>query len=270
MNWKRILIGKWSWWRPLQSLVFIYLMLVCIAVFFADGMIFMPPPASYQADAKNLLELKTSENESISAIHLKASPGQPTLLYSHGNAEDLGDSSELYAAWHAMGLGVAAYDYPGYGHSTGKPTEASCQRAVLTVWNHLVASGVPAASIVIVGRSVGSGPSTWLASREKAAGLVLIAPFTSAFAVRFPVPILPRDRFPNLKLIRGIDVPLLIIHGADDFIIPASHGEKLHVASPASDKTVQLIPGAGHNDLFVIAGDEIVDSIAAFSQRVVE
>jgi len=270
MNWKRILIGEWSWWRPLQSLVFIYLMLVCVAVFFADGLIFMPPPASYQADAVNLLELETAKGEVITTLHLKAAAGRPTLLYSHGNAEDLGDSSELYAAWHAMGLGVAAYDYPGYGHSTGKPTEASCKRAVRAVWDHLVASGVPASSIVIVGRSVGSGPATWLASREKSAGLALIAPFTSAFAVRFPVPILPGDRFHNLKLIRRIDTPLLIIHGAKDSIIPSSHGGKLHAASPASDKTLHLIENAGHNDLFAIAGDEIIDSIHEFSQRVVE
>lgn len=270
MNWQRILIGKWSWWRPLQSLVFIYLLLACFAVFFADGIIFLPPPASYQAGSEQLFELQTEEGETISAIHLKAAAGQPTLLYSHGNAEDLGHSSELYAAWHAMGLGVAAYDYPGYGHSTGKPTEASCQRAVRAVWHHLVASGVPASSIVIVGRSVGSGPATWLASREKAAGLALIAPFTSAFAVRFPVPILPGDRFPNLELIGSIDTPLLIIHGAEDSIIPSSHGSKLHAASPAADKTFRLIKNAGHNDLFAIAGDEIIIAIHEFSQRVAE
>jgi alpha-beta hydrolase superfamily lysophospholipase len=269
MNWKRILIGRWSWWRPLQSLAFIYLLLACFAVFFADALIFMPPPASYQPGSEHLLELQTGEGESITVLHLKAAAGQPTLLYSHGNAEDLGDSRDLYTAWHAMGLGVAAYDYPGYGHSTGKPTEASCQRAVRAVWDHLVGSGVPPSSIVLVGRSVGSGPATWLASREKSAGLVLIAPFTSAFAVRFPGPILPGDRFRNLDLIRRIDTPLLIIHGLEDSIISPSHGGKLHAASPASDKTLRLIETAGHNNLFAIAGDEILAAIHEFSQRVI-
>lgn len=53
--------------------------------------------------------------------------------------------------------------------------------------------------IVIAGRSVGTGPSVWLAERHTSAGLILLAPFTSAFSVRIPTPILPRDRFPNLK-----------------------------------------------------------------------
>jgi abhydrolase domain-containing protein 17 len=268
MNWKRIVLGRWSWWRPLQSLVMIYLLLVLVAVFLADGIIFIPPSPSYAADSPEIVWLSTSKGESIALLHLEAAPGQPTLLYSHGNAEDLGDSDPLYRAWHAEGLGVAAYDYPGYGHSTGRPTEASCQRAIQAVWDHLTGSGVAASSIVLVGRSIGSGPSTWLASRENPAGLVLISPPTSAFAVRIPVPILPRDRFPNLKLIRRIDTPLLVIHGGRDAIIPPAHGRRLYEASPAGDKTHRLIPEAGHNDLFAVAGDEIIGLVAGFSRRV--
>jgi hypothetical protein len=268
MDWKRILIGKWSWKRPFQSLLAIYLMLAFIAVFFADRILFVPPVPSYQADLKELLVLDSGAGETIAALHYPAASGMPTLLYSHGNAEDLGQAIDLYQTWHEMGFGVFAYDYPGYGQSTGTATEASCQRAIFTAWKHLEKSGVKAGSLVIVGRSVGGGPSVWLASHEKPAGLVLIAPFTSVYAVPFRVPIFPRDRFPNLNRIRSMHTPLLVLHGEHDEVIPNSHGRKLVDASPSSDKTFMPIRGAGHNDLFEVAGDDIIREIAEFARRV--
>lgn len=268
MDWKRILIGKWSWKRPFQSLVSVYLLLAIVAVFFADRILFVPPVPSYPSDFKGLIHLSTDAGEDIAAVHLPAVPGMPTLLYSHGNAEDLGQSVDLYQAWHEMGFGVLAYDYPGYGVSTGTPNEASCKRAIQSAWNHLVRSGVSAGSIVIVARSVGGGPGTWLASHEKPAGLVLIAPFTSVYAVAFHAPIFPRDRFPNLKLIRSMKVPLLVLHGENDEVIPNSHGRKLVEASPSADKTFRLVSGVGHNDLFEVAGDDIIRLVADFAWRV--
>ena len=267
MDWKRLLIGKWSWKRPFQSLVSIYLIFLVIAVFFADRLIFIPPVSSYSPDLEGLMLLRTKSGENIAAIHYPAVSGMPTLLYSHGNAEDLGQALDLYQAWREMGLGVFAYDYPGYGQSSGEPDEASCKRAIHSAWDQLIALGVPAKLIVIVSRSVGSGPGTWLASCEPAAGLVLIAPFTSAFAVPVPFPLFPCDRFPNLKLIRNMPIALLVLHGEYDEVIPNSHGRKIVEASPAKDKSFVLIPDSGHNDLFEIAGESIIRQIADFARR---
>jgi len=160
----------------------------------------------------------------------------PTLLYSHGNAEDLAQTDSLYKELHARGLGVPAYDYRGYGLSTGTPNEDSCQRAIQAAWNHLTDSGIPASSLIITGRSVGSGPSVWLASREKPCGLILISPFRSAFTAAIPTPfsIFPGDRFPNMNRIRSMNHPLLLIHGEDDRVINASHGRALFAASPSA------------------------------------
>jgi alpha-beta hydrolase superfamily lysophospholipase len=269
MNWKRILIGKWSWKRPFISIASIYLLLGIIAVFFADRVIFIPPPASYSADDPGLLFLKTSEGESIACTHLPAAEGMPTLLYSHGNEEDLKDSQPLYDELHADGLGVFAYDYPGYGVSTSTPNEGSTQRAIMACWKHLTASGIPASSIIITGRSVGSGPSVWLASQTEPAGLILISPFKSAFTTAFdlPFPLFPRDRFPNLERIRNFDRHLLVIHGEDDEVIPASHGRALVDACPSADRKFLGIPGAGHNDLFEIGFEEFFPAIIDFAER---
>lgn len=268
MDWKRVLIGKWSWKRPIQSLLSIYLIFLIVAVFFADRLIFIPPAASYESDFNGLLRLTSNSGETIAALYYPAAPGMPTLLYSHGNAEDLGQAFDLYQIWNEAGFGVFAYDYPGYGQSTGKPTEASCKRAIQAAWNHLIAKGVPPKSIVLVSRSVGGGPGTWIASQEHPAGLVLIAPFTSAFAVPIPFPLFPGDRFRNLDLIRDMKTPLLVLHGEHDEVIPNSHGRKLVESSAAGDKAFILIPEAGHNDLFEVAGDDIIRRIAEFSRRV--
>jgi len=270
MNWKRLLIGKWSWKRPFASLASIYVLLALFAVFFADRLIFMPPPSSYTGDHAGLRSLETSGGESIAFVHLPASEGMPTLLYSHGNAEDLAHSQEIYDEFHANGLGVVVYDYPGYGLSTGTPGESSSQRAIMAVWKHLNASGIPPSSIVIVGRSVGGGPSVWLASHVEPAGLVLIAPFKSAFTTAFdlPFPLFPRDRFPNLKRIRTFERPLLVIHGEDDEVIAVSHGRELVDACGSPDKAFHPIPGARHNDLFEIGGGKIFPLVRQFALRV--
>lgn len=270
MNWKRILIGKWSWKRPFISLASIYLMLLVVAVFFADRIIFLQPPSSYDKSEPGLAFVKTSEGESIAFLHLPAADGMPTLLYSHGNEEDIADSSPLYDELRASGLGIIAYDYPGYGLSTGSPNEASCQRAAMATWRHLIDSGVESSSVVIMGRSVGSGPAVWLASQVAPAGLILISPFKSAFTTAFdlPFPIFPRDRFPNFKRIRSLDLPLLVIHGEEDEVIAVSHGEELFAQSPSEDKSLKIVPKAGHNDLFDIGFDEIPEVIGTFAKRV--
>lgn len=270
MNWKRLLIGKWSWKRPFLSLASVYLLLALVAVLFADRLIFVPPPTSYSGDLPGLRFLKTDTGESIAYIHIPAAAGMPTLLYSHGNAEDLAHSQELYDAFRSDGLGVIAYDYPGYGLSTGTPDEASAERAIMAVWKHITSSGIAPSSVIITGRSVGGGPSVWIASQTKPAGLLLLSPFKSTFTTAFdlPFPLFPRDRFPNLKRIRSLDIPLLVIHGEEDGIIPASHGRELVDACPSPDKTFHPIPGAGHNDLFEIGGTEIFPLIRQFADRV--
>lgn len=270
MKWKQILIGKWSWKRPFISLASVYLMLAFVAALFADRLIFIPPPSSYADDHTDLRFLKTSAGESIAFVHLLAAEGMPTLLYSHGNAEDLADSEALYDEFHASGLGVIAYDYPGYGLSTGTPDEASTQRAIMAVWKHLTASGIPPTSIIITGRSVGGGPSVWLASQTEPAGLILISPFKSTFTTAFdlPFPLFPRDRFPNLKRIRSFKRPLLVIHGEQDEVIPVSHGRELVDACASPDKKFHPIPGARHNDLFQIGGGVIFPLVRGFAERV--
>lgn len=268
MNWKRLLIGKWSWKRPFISLGAVYLLLAIFAVSCADRILFVPPASSYEATLSGLEILETPEEESIAFLYIPPAPGKKTLLFSHGNAEDMGNYLAWFQQLRAKGLGIAAYDYPGYGQSTGKPTEASCERAISAAWRRLMEKGGKPEDTIIMGRSVGSGPSVWLASREKdVAGMILLSPFKSAFTTATHIPIFPGDRFPNLKRIKNIDLPLLVIHGTEDRVIKASHGEALVEASPATEKTYHPIEGAGHNDIFQQAGDEVIELIVDFAEQ---
>lgn len=269
MNWKTLVIGSWSWKRPFLSIAAIYLLLCIVAVFFADRLIFLPPASSYSKDLPFLQFLRLANGKKIAFVHLKARPSLPTLLYSHGNAEDIGHSMQLFEQWNALGLGVVAYDYPGYGLSPGRPSEKSAQNALKHLWDHLLQSGTPSSSIVIVGRSIGSGPSVWLAEKKQAAGLILISPLKSVYQVAFPLPfpLFPRDRFPSIRRMPRIDTPLLVIHGENDEVIPAHHGKALYQASAASDKNLIIIPETRHNDLFYLAEEEIIRDTAAFALR---
>lgn len=264
MNWKRLLIGKWSWKRPFISLGSIYVLLCIVAVSCADRMIFLPPAASYTESLQGYTKIEPKGAAPVAAIHLKAKPNSPTIIYSHGNAEDIGHNIDIFNDLHRRGFGVIAYDYPGYGLSPGKPTEATTQQAIKSAWDYAIRSGISPSSIVIVGRSVGSGPSVWLASQTKPAGLVLISPLKSAYTVAFKYPIFPGDLFQNYKLITDINTPLLVIHGENDEVIPFSHGLEIYQKSPATNKFLVPIKDSGHNDLFYNASDHILNSMTEF------
>jgi pimeloyl-ACP methyl ester carboxylesterase len=254
-------------WRWIKVPVILYGAMSLFACTVADHVIFQPPPPSYAADAEALIRFETSAGESIAALHFPAPRGRPTLLYSHGNAEDIGHSLPIYRAFEQAGLGVFAYDYPGYGHSEGRPGEAACERAIEAAWNHLTSDlGVQPRDVVIVGRSVGSGPSVWLDARTEPRALVLLSPFKSAFAVMAPAHLIfPGDRFPNKKRLKHSQTPLLVIHGKFDGVIPTSHGRALVDASAAETKNFIEIFGAGHNTLFQEAGPEVVEAIRDFT-----
>src|SRR5215813_8849549 len=104
-----------------------------------------------------------------------------TVLFSHGNAEDIGDDESLLERIRAAGFAVFAYDYQGYGTSEGRPSERHAYEDELAAYNFLLQSmHVPGSRIIALGRSVGSGPACDLASRHPVAGLILESAFTSA------------------------------------------------------------------------------------------
>lgn len=247
----------------------LYLTFAAFAWLASDRMIFQPPrPPSYRAGELPIVMVPT-QGGSIATLHLPNPRAAITVLYAHGNAEDLGHAAPSLEELRRSGFAVLAFDYRGYGASTGgPPSAAGATRDMEAVYHHAVGTlGVAPSRLVLYGRSVGSGPATELAARLPVGGLVLESAFVSTFRVLTKVPLLPFDRFPNLRNLRQVQCPVLIIHGTADEVIPVSHGRRLFAAAP-EPKEALWVEGAHHNDVRLVAGARYWAALAAFGRRV--
>jgi fermentation-respiration switch protein FrsA (DUF1100 family) len=129
--------------------------------------------------------------------------------------------------------------------------------------------GIAPSRIILYGRSVGSGPATELAARLPVGGLVIESGFVSAFRVLTRVSLLPFDRFHNLRHIRRLRAPVLVIHGEVDEVIPWSHGRRLFEAAH-EPKTSLWVAGAHHNDVAFVAGPRYWSVLREFARTVAE
>lgn len=243
-----------------------YLVLLFVAAFLSDRMIFYPQPSSYKDDA-GITRLKTPGDKTIAARYLPNPQAKFTILFSHGNAEDIGDLEPLLQEFHAAGFSVLAYDYEGYGTSQGVPSEKRVYLDEQAAYDFLVKEkGVPPGRIIVFGRSVGSGPAVHLAAREPVGGLVIQSGFISAFRVLTKIPIVPFDKFHNLDKLRNVKCPVLVMHGTKDGVIPFSHGERLYAAAPGKKMSL-WVEGAGHNDFEYVAGEKYMQAVQDFAEQ---
>ncbi|MCB1231124.1 MAG: alpha/beta fold hydrolase [Verrucomicrobiae bacterium] len=270
-KWRKWLIGDWNWRRPFKSVGAIYASLLVVAVFFADKLIFVPPSPSYDASAPRLKMIpldSASSDGSIAAFWFPPpDDSAAVLLWTHGNAEDMGNLEPLLEIISGQGVGVMAFDYPGYGLSDGKPTEKGCYDAASAAFRFLTQElSIDPDRILFVGQSVGGGTAVWLAEQHpEARGLVLISPFLSAFRVVLPIPLFPGDRFPNLKRMPNVRIPLLLFHGENDEVISFSHGQKLFDLHPGPRKALVPLPDAGHNDLWSLEFETVLTKMMDFA-----
>uniref|UniRef100_A0A2K6TSM3 palmitoyl-protein hydrolase n=1 Tax=Saimiri boliviensis boliviensis TaxID=39432 RepID=A0A2K6TSM3_SAIBB len=175
-----------------------------------------------------------------------------TVLFSHGNAVDLGQMSSFY-----IGLGsrlhcnIFSYDYSGYGASSGRPSERNLYADIDAAWQALrTRYGISPDSIILYGQSIGTVPTVDLASRYECAAVVLHSPLTSGMRVAFPdtKKTYCFDAFPNIEKVSKITSPVLIIHGTEDEVIDFSHGLALYERCPKAVEPL-WVEGAGHNDI---------------------
>lgn len=264
---KRLLIGEFSVKRFVRSSLLIYAVLCLYAFFGTDRQIFQPQLASYQ-DTPAILKLKTASNDLISATYLSNPQARYTILYSHGNAEDLGDIAATLTTIHAAGFAVFAYDYRGYGTSQGHPSEQHAYQDADAAYTYLTQTlKVPANRIIALGRSVGGGVAVDLAARKPVAGLIVESSFVTAFRVVTHIAIVPFDKLANIVKIPQVNCPVLVIHGTADETIPFHHGEQLFQAAN-SPKQSFWVQNANHDDLAEVAGPNYAQKLQSFAQLV--
>lgn len=220
-----------------------------------SSLAFPVPPKEWAEDAlrarRDRLELPTAEGK-IAAIHIQRG-GAFTILYSHGNAEDLGLSLPyLDRMADVCGCDVIAYDYLGYGISEGIPSEENCYLAINAAYEY-ASRQVDPARIVAFGRSIGSGPTVDLVSRHREIrAMVLQSPLESGGRAVFGKTVswvgYRIDIFKNYEKIPQVDQPVFIMHGQTDQVVPWHNGKALHDACRNGVEPF-WVENRGHNDM---------------------
>lgn len=236
-----------------------YLAVVAIAYAAQRRLTYFPNPvrvAPSDAGLKGVeeLEIPAPDGARIVAWYAKARPGRPTLLYFHGNGGNLANRAHRVIRYQNAGLGVLMISWRGYSGSTGSPSETDNIADARRAYDYLRAQGLKPQDIVLYGESLGSGVAVALAVELPVAGVALDAPFTSIVEIGakaypfLPVRFLMRDRYESDRRIAGVRVPLLIMHGARDTVVPVDMGQRLHALAREPKKLV-IFPNGRHSDL---------------------
>lgn len=246
-----------------------YGFLFLLLYFLGEGLVFQPHPASYR-DGGRVLKIAASDGTLLSALYFPNPQARYTLLFSHGNAEDLGDNLEFLKELEDAGFAVLAWDYRGYGTSAGSPSEKTLYSDEQAVFDYLVRElKTPPERVLVFGRSLGSVPAVDLASRQPVAGLILEGGLASGQSVLLPFPLFPFDRFRNTDKIGRVKCPVFTIHGTADEVVRFRNGQALFRAAP-EPKRHWWVEGAGHNDLAQRAGPEYARKLQEFAAWVDE
>ena len=252
----------------------LYISLVVLAVK-SDSIIFQPQPSSYTDAALSAMLARSnpagrvvhlkSGGTTIAAFYLPNPQARYTLLFSHGNAEDIGQVMFFLQPFYDAGFSIMAYDYRGYGTSSGKPSEDGVYSDANATYDYVTQElHLPPNQIIAMGRSLGSAAAIHLAATRPVAGLIAEAPFLSAFRVLTRMQILPWDKFNNAREIRNVHVPVLIVHGSGDQVVPFWHGRRLYELAH-EPKTFMPVLGAGHNDIVLLAGKKYIQALQTFA-----
>jgi len=251
---------------PLTAIAIAYVGLMLFALLRSDSIIFPDIPASYSM-GPDIMMLNADDGKQIAAYYLPVENAKRLLIYCHGNGEDIGDARPFLEEFQAKGIAVLAFDYPGYGLSSGKPSESGCFAATHVAYQHAVKElGYHPEQISLYGRSLGGGPACWLAAQEPIGSLILDGTFTSTFRVMTQRKLVFWDVFDNLKLLPKISCPVFVIHGTEDRTVPFSHALR-NFDAVQSEKTKLWVEGAGHNNLVEIAGDRYWSAVLNFIQK---
>ena len=204
--------------------------------------------------------------------------GSRTLIYFHGNGGSIGANAEHACRLRNMGLNVFIFDYRGYGvRSDVQPTEQSVFADADSAWMYLTGKttsdrSVDPHKVIIYGHSLGGAVAIETAKRHPdAAALIVESTFTSIRAMAdlnsnfrfFPLSFILNQKMDSLEKIKSIHMPILIIHGTADDVVPSSMSQQLYYSAPGS-KYLYLVKGAGHENCAAVAGQNYQKHVLDF------
>lgn len=229
------------------------LLLVAVALLYTQQrrMIF-PAPADYPAAAPpgfQFVHTQTDDGLRLGAFYRPAARAKKTILFFHGNGDNLLGAVQATRGPAAAGYGLMLAEYRGYGGNPGSPGEAGLYSDGEAAMRWLADAGVDARQVVVVGNSIGSGPASEIALRHDVAALMLVSGFSSlpdvvGEAMPFVPRALVRDRFDNAAKLARVRAPVFLMHGDADTLVTPANLARLRAAR--GDATVVLVKGAGH------------------------
>ncbi len=244
----------------LLKILGVYIAVVLLITVFQRSLQYNPepnppgPPSLYGVPEFTEVTLRTADGLDLLAWYAEPrDDGGPVVAYAHGNAGHIGFRNMRAREFLSRGFGMLLIEYRGFGGNPGRVTEDGLYADGRAGIEWLKEHGVAEDRIILYGESIGTGVATKLATEYAAAALILEAPLDSAVSVGkkiypfLPVGLLMFDRFPNIDRIADIDMPLLVMHGTADRIIPYAFGKRLFDAA-RQPKTMVTVEGGDHEN----------------------
>ena len=230
--------------------------LICVFAFLAQRHILFPAPKPVRQPSEDAGRIIAIENGTV-ILYQKPAGQNPVLVYFHGNGDQLADLAWISSSVLRMGAGFAGIEYPGYGlcADQGKPSETAILDAAERGIRHLLEhEGLTKEQIVLGGHSLGTGVAMAMAERGFGVRVLLLSPFTSIPDIASRMfPLLParwilKDQFDSLSRAKSVQVPVFVVHGTHDKLIPIAHSKTL--VSQLSNARLLPIPRGGHKEVW--------------------
>ena len=221
------------------GLVLIYVSVLVLLFIFQRNLMYHPNENNYFGDKLEVniekVNIKTPDNLSLLGwFHKKDLNKFKTIIYFHGNAGTLENRIHKLNHFKDMEVNFLIIAWRGFSGNEGKPTENGLYLDGMSAVNWILDQGVKEEDIILYGESLGTGIATEIAQHKNFAGVILETPFTSMinaakeFYPYIPVNLLLKDRYENYKKIKNINIPILIMHGEQDTIVPFKMGKKMY------------------------------------------
>lgn len=226
---------------------------------FQRHMVFQPDrtiqvPGDWRLPLFRVVTVTTADGLGIDGWYAPAAADRPTVVLFHGSGGHLGLREGRARVLHQAGYGVLLAGYRGYAGNPGWPSEKGLYADARAALDFLVGQGVSGRRLVLYGESLGCAVAVQMASERRVGAVILETPFTRLAEVvgrllpLFPVALLLRDRFDLLSAVGGIQVPLLLLHGEKDRMVPVRLGRAVFAAASQPKQAVWLAQ-AGHTDM---------------------
>ena len=223
----------------LLILISIYLFILISTYLFQRNLLYHPTENNYSGDklivSVEKIKIKTRSNiELLSWYHKKNINDYKTILFLHGNAGSLENRIHKINNFKDLNVNILLLAWRGFSGNKGSPTEQNLYEDAWSAIKWLKSEGIKESNIIIYGESLGTGVATEIAQNKNFAGVILESPFTSMIDAGktkypyLPVKFLLKDKYESNKKIQNIKIPILIMHGKVDNIVPFYMGEKMY------------------------------------------